>query len=103
MVLKIHASDLDSFDRRLPRRHSLSRVALANQLPANPAGKINYQEVILKTALVERSPDLSGTALWILAFIRNPTSLLALPTEIQSAVVASLCRRTEKEDQCQES
>jgi hypothetical protein len=44
MVFKTRAGDLDLFDRRLPHRHLLSPVAFANQLPANPAGKIQLPE-----------------------------------------------------------
>jgi hypothetical protein len=61
MVFKTRASDLDSFDRRLPRRHLLPPVALANQLPVNPAGKIQLPE----SDLVMRWPSEALPAPWI--------------------------------------
>jgi hypothetical protein len=102
MVLKNHAGDLDSFDRRLPRRHSLSRGAFANQLPANPAGKIQLSGSDFRIALVERSPDLSGTALPDYAFMRIQPHFLSTNRNVERRV-ASLCRRIQKEDQCQEN
>jgi hypothetical protein len=43
MVSKNHAGDLDLFDRGRTRRHSLSPVASANQLPAHSAGNFQQQ------------------------------------------------------------
>ena len=110
MVVKIDASDLDSFDRRLMRRRSRPRVGFANQLPVNPAGEIQLPEIQLPKgsfwwAPAARSPEASGKALWIIRRA-NPNCTFDVPTEIQSAVSASLCLarlKSQKADQCQEN
>jgi hypothetical protein len=61
MVVKTHAGDLDSFDRRFPRRRLHPRVAFANQLPVNPAGKIQ----LLGSEFGVRWQSEATTALWI--------------------------------------
>ena len=50
MVSKKHAGDLDLFDRGRTRRHLLSLVASANQLPAYSAGNFQQQSERTKSA-----------------------------------------------------
>ena len=56
MVLKNHEFELDLFDRDQARRHLVLQVAIANQLPANSAGKfqpqVNSRSVRLRCALL---------------------------------------------------
>ena len=101
MVVKIHAGDLDSIDRRLPRRRSHPRVAFANQLPVNPAGKTQLPE----SEFGVRWQSEAATALWIPRLCESAITF-RVETEIHSAVAATLQpahSKPKKEDQCQES
>ena len=77
MVSKNHAGDLDLYDRARTRRHSLSLVASANQLPVHSAG--NFQQQSEQKA---RGTD-----------VREP----------HADVCAPKCAPQQKEYQCQES